>query len=88
MTTIKKYQVCWKYSDSDTIYRCLPSTKDEAENDARENNQDWDDIIKFWVEPVPDYTPPAVTHEDDLTTAAGSPGCVDDDDLLGIPPGC
>ena len=46
----------------------------------------WQGMYTFTV--VPPYTPPAVTHEDDLTTAAGSPCMGGDDDLLGIPPGC
>ena len=46
----------------------------------------WQGIYTFEV--VPPYTPPAITAEMDLETRAGSPGCVDGDDLLGVKPPC
>ena len=62
------------------------STEIRARAEIETLDATWRGIYVFTV--VSPYTPPAVTHEDDLTTAAGSPCMGGDDDLLGIPPGC
>ena len=82
------YRLCWRYEGETEIHRGEPVSKDVAQFAADEGNRQWSRMIRHWLEPVPPYEPPAVTHEDDLTTAAGSPCMGGDDDLLGIPPGC
>lgn len=81
------YRVCFQIGDAD-IQFCKPTRKDIAETLAWQGNKIWGDMIRHWVEPVPPYEPPAITHEDDLTTAAGSPYMGGDDDLLGVKPPC
>lgn len=81
------YRVCWQVEGGE-VQRGAPTTKAIAQDAAEAGNQNWGRMIRHWVEPVPPYAPPAITHEGDLETRAGSPLPCGDDDLLGVKPPC
>ncbi len=84
------YRVCWQKGRHQPIHKddYAPMTREQAQAVIDDMAGRVSLLVHYWLEPVPTYAPPAVTHEDDLTTAAGSPCMGGDDDLLGIPPGC
>ena len=78
------YRLCWRYEGETEIHRAPATGKAAAWFAADEGNRVWGNMIVHWAEPVPDYTPPAITAEMDLETRAGSPRGVESD-LLGLP---
>ena len=58
-------------------------TAEDAQATCDIRSSVWQGMYTFEV--VPPYTPPAITHEGDLTTEAGSPPRADDGELLGLP---
>lgn len=82
----KLYRVCWQIEGEEEIERGSPVSKDLAQFAADEGNQAWGDMIRHWIEPVPDWTPPTVTRIPLERTMMGSP--CSDDDLLGVKPPC
>ena len=64
----------------------MTNTSDVVDVIAQFENwtKEWAGVLEFKL--VPPYTPPAITHEGELETSAGSP--CGNDDILGVPPPC